>query len=103
MKSEREEFCKRVGQEEIDRKKLMKKNLPEKFIKLKNMVKERKSNDILEVYNMAGELIKLCEKKYGEDLDRIERMSESRIEEIYQLVSKFTWEIEDIEKELEEK
>ena len=101
MKSEREEFCKRVGQEEIDRKKLMKKNLPERFIKLKNMIKERKNDDILEVYNMAEELITLCEKKYGENIDRIERMNDSKIELLYQMVSKFIWEIEDFEEEKE--
>ena len=101
MKSEREEFCRRVGQEEIDRKKLMRNNLPERFIKLKNIAAEKKSDDILEVYKMAEELITLCENRYGNNLDRIEHMSESKIEMLYQIVSKLIWQIEDFEEERE--
>ena len=101
MKSEREEFCKRVGQEEIDRKKVMKNNLPEKFAILKNKVEERKSDNISEIYNMAKELITLCERKYGVNIDRIERMSESEIETYYKIISKLIWEIQDLEEEKE--
>ena len=96
---DREEFCKRLGQEEVERMKIIRNLLLERFIKLKNRVGEFKMENPPEEVKMAKELVTLCEKYHGQNFSKLNQLNDQKAEELYEIVSDFMWELEKIQKD----
>ncbi len=88
---DREEFCKRLGIEEQERIKLVRKLLPERYRELKVMLEKYKMENPPEEVKMARELINLCEKKYGTNFSLL---NDQEAENICKVVSDFKWKLE---------
>ena len=94
----REEFCKRLGQEEVERMKIIRNLLPKRFMKLKIMIEEYNIKNLPEEVKMAKELVTLCEKHYGTNFSRLDELNDKKAEGLYEVVSNFQWELEKMQK-----
>ena len=99
MKSKKDEFYGRIVMYDSARAKVLKKRLVDNFIKLRIKVKTKKDIELTEIIKMSEELIELCESKYGRDFEQLDSTNLKKIENLYQIVNDFLYEIEKEKKE----
>lgn len=74
---------------EKDKIRAIRENIPEKLIELKNQVEKKEGKEVSEEVKMAEELIAICITRYGENLERLEYVSDSKLKEIYRALNNF--------------
>ena len=74
---------------EKDKIRAIRENIPEKWIELKNQVEKKKGKEVSEEVKMAEELIAICITSYGENLERLEYASDSKVKEIDRALNNF--------------
>ena len=82
-------YRKEMALSEKDRIRAIRENIPRKFIELKSQVEKREGKELSEEAKMAEELIAICRTRYGENLERLEYVSDSKVKEIYRALNNF--------------
>ena len=84
--------------------KVLKKNIRQQFLEFEEKVKQLKKQDDLSckvkgTIEMAGELIESLKVNYGENFQKLDSLSDKKIEDLYHMIRHFIRELEKLETE----